>query len=631
MQESFTLYTCGERENLRNTIYPHKVTVLSADDLSGAVVNDHVAALYRNNHRSNSDFIQSDCIMLDLDNTHTDDPAGWKQLADIEATFPGVAFYAVGSRNHMKVKNGAAARPKYHIYFPIHTVTDTERYRYLKEWIISIFPYFDVNARDSARVFVGVENPKVFSCEGAKMRIDEYLILYAPAPVGPVYGVDTADKQPIAFGRPISVGERNNELYRYAFKLYMTGLSRVEVHTLTAAYNNQLDDPLENEEITTIVNSACSKEFDRESMIRKAEAVMEFAQVAAESKADTSTVICLADIEERDPEWLIDGYIPKGEITVLAGDGGVGKTFVWCAIVAAISSGRRPFVLNNTFTDSIEQEPRKVMYFSSEDSNESVLRPRIRKSGANLVNIVTIDSAQEEFQNVKLNSPYLETLIDQYRPALVIFDPLQSFLPPGADMKSRAQMRTAMAKLHVYGEKYGTTFLIIMHTNKQQNVWGRTRLADSADIWDIARSVLICGEADSKSHLKYLSQEKSSYGKLSQTVLFRIEGNAAAYVRYTDKRDREYVRAASKSTSTAPKREAAERFILEYLEEHGEVPVSEIDAAAAAFDITESTLRDAKTNLKQNGKIHYPVTSTGKGKGTSWYISLTHTVGGQIE
>lgn len=463
------------------------------------------------------------------------------------------------------------------------------------------------------------------------MRIDEYLILFAPAPVGPVCGADTADKQPVVFGRPINAGERNNELYRYAFKLYVSGLSREEVHILTSAYNSQLEDPLSRAEINTLVNSACSKEFDRESMIRKAEAVMEFAQVAAESKANNSTVICLADVEEREPEWLIDRYIPKREITVLAGDGGVGKTFVWCAIVAAISSGRRPFVLNNAFSDGIEQEPQKVMYFSSEDSNESVLRPRLRNSGANLLNIITIDSAQEDFQKVKLNSSYLEALIDQYRPALVVFDPLQSFLPDRTDMSARNHMRQAMAKLHIYGENYGTTFLIIMHTNKQQNVWGRTRLADSADIWDISRSVLICGAADSKSHVKYLSQEKSSYGKLSQTVIFRIEGNTTAYIGNTDKRDRDYVRAASKNASTAPEREAAERFILEYLEEHGEVPVSEIDEVAAGNFITDHTLRRAKEQLKKDHKIQTRAVSTGKGKGVTRYISLLHTVGGQIE
>lgn len=47
-----------------------------------------------------------------------------------------------------------------------------------------------------------------------------------------------------------------------------------------------------------------------------------------------------------------------------------------------------------------------------------------------LENIVTIDSTHEDFQKVKLNSAYLGSLIEAHRPALVIFDPLQSFLPP---------------------------------------------------------------------------------------------------------------------------------------------------------------------------------------------------------
>ena len=264
------------------------------------------------------------------------------------------------------------------------------------------------------------------------------------------------------------------------------------------------------------------------------------------------------------------------------------------------------------------------MYFSSEDSNEAVLLPRLRASGAELCNIVTIDSAHEDFQKEKLNSTYLESLIAAYRPALVIFDPLQSFLPPRADMSARNQMREAMARLHVYGEKYGTTFLIIMHTNKQQKVWGRTRLADSADIWDISRSVLICGEASDKGMTRYLSQEKSSYGKVMQTVLFRIDGNAASFVGYTDKRDQQFVRAANKTGSETPERDAAEQFILEYLEENGESSVKDIDSAATGNFISPATLRRAKERLKKRQKIAVHMKSGGKGKGGEWYVSLLH-------
>ena len=191
------------------------------------------------------------------------------------------------------------------------------------------------------------------------MRIDEYLLCYTTPPAQATHNnvISAETKEPIAFGRPISVAHRNTELYRYAFKLYMTGRSREEVRILTEAYNNQLEEPLDDEEIHTLVNSACKKELDREQFIRRAEAAIEFAEAAAaENKADSSTVICLADIEEIEPEWLIEGYIPKGEITVLAGDGGVGKTFVWCAIAAAISSGQRAFVLNNSFVEEAARE-----------------------------------------------------------------------------------------------------------------------------------------------------------------------------------------------------------------------------------------------------------------------------------
>lgn len=337
---------------------------------------------------------------------------------------------------------------------------------------------------------------------------------------------------------------------------------------------------------------------------------------------DDTDVTCLEDVEEREPEWLIQGYIPKGEITVLAGDGGTGKTFVWCNIAAAISSGSICFMLNNLFQEHPQQNPQKVMYFSAEDSNEAVLRPRLRENGAVLKNIVTLDSTDERFQNVKLDSAFLERLIAKHRPVLCIFDPLQAFLPRGVNMIARNDMRQAMSKLHVYGEKYGTTFLIIMHTNKKSDVSGRSRLADSADIWDIARSVLIAGKTDATGTTRYVSHEKSSYGKEGQTVLFRIAGkNAVEFASYSDKHDRDFVQAAAKESRTAPTKEACEQFIIDYLTDHGKVPMNELDEAAKVYYATH-TVRDAKASLKAAEKIVIHAAGEGNKKGVKWLISL---------
>lgn len=160
--QQITLYASSYRGNERNALYPLKIEVNSVDDLCRAVAFDHVCAEYRNSHRAITDFIHSDCLMLDLDNTHSENPADWKTLEHVKAAFPGVPFYAVESRNHMKIKDGKAARPKYHLYFAINDTSDRDTYAQWKAWAISVFPFFDMNAKDAARFFFGVESPKVY-------------------------------------------------------------------------------------------------------------------------------------------------------------------------------------------------------------------------------------------------------------------------------------------------------------------------------------------------------------------------------------------------------------------------------------------------------------------------------------
>jgi hypothetical protein len=40
-------------------------------------------------------------------------------------------------------------------------------------------------------------------------------------------------------------------------------------------------------------------------------------------------LVSMANIQEKSPEWLIVDYIPKYQITVMAGEGGSGKTSVF--------------------------------------------------------------------------------------------------------------------------------------------------------------------------------------------------------------------------------------------------------------------------------------------------------------
>lgn len=61
----------------------------------------------------------------------------------------------------MREKNGKAARPKFHILFPIDHMTDAVAYSNMKKLVNTIFPYFGTNALDAARFFFATAGSEV--------------------------------------------------------------------------------------------------------------------------------------------------------------------------------------------------------------------------------------------------------------------------------------------------------------------------------------------------------------------------------------------------------------------------------------------------------------------------------------
>ena len=96
-------------------------------------------------------------------------------------------------------------------------------------------------------------------------------------------------------------------------------------------------------------------------------------------------------------------------------------------------------------------------------------------------------------------------------------------------------------------------------------MWGRKRIADSSDIWDGSRSVLMVGTCPD-SNMRYISQEKSNYGRLQDTVLYTLNENCVpVFESYSEKKDRDFVLAEAKEKTVRPAVEDAKDFILETL------------------------------------------------------------------
>lgn len=186
-----------------------------------------LCAKYKGNERGIANFQYSDCIPMDCDNDHSDNLEDWKGPEDVQKAFPSVAFAVCFSRNHMKEKDGKAARQKFHCYFPIGRISCAEQYVALKKHIRKTFPEFDANALDAGRFLFGVENPQVMYFKGKK-TVDKLFIL---------------------------AGERNGTLHKKACQLIKRH-GEVEAKAHFDAEAAKCVPPLERQELDAIWQSA---------------------------------------------------------------------------------------------------------------------------------------------------------------------------------------------------------------------------------------------------------------------------------------------------------------------------------------------------------------------------------------
>lgn len=327
----------------------------------------------------------------------------------------------------------------------------------------------------------------------------------------------------------------------------------------------------------------------------------------------------LSEFQEEEATWLVPGWIPEGQITLIAADGGTGKTTLWVNIVAALSSGK-PCILD---PPGFVREPVKVAFCTTEDSIRKKLLKKLRQAGANLSNITAMDMAADKsgaLRLFKFGSSEMERFVKYFKPVACVFDPVQGFIPPEINMGSRNAMRDCMAPLITLGEENGTTFLVICHTNKRKGASGRDRIADSADLWDISRSVIMAGYTEEEG-VRYLSNEKNNYAQLQETVLFSIDDRGQIIKEGTSwKRDRDFIQDAARAASV-PQREDCKEFLIQTIQEAGGgMPTADLEAKAKQAGYSYTAIKRAKGDLKKVGRVSY--FHTGSNDDRVWHIKL---------
>lgn len=242
----FTLYSANIVGNPCNCSYPNKTIVTDATALCTAVCHDYVCAEYKNSYRNGENFLETDCLPVDCDNDHSENPADWVVPGDIMEAFPGVSFAVHYSRSNMKEKNGKPARPKFHVLFPIDRMTDATAYSDMKKLVNAIFPYFDTKALDAARFFFGTACAEVELFPGS-MNLTEFL-----------EGDDFDASLPNGYltGLAIPEGSRNATMSRFAGRVIKKYGDSEDAYQCFLDESEKCTPPLDDSELSVIWHSA---------------------------------------------------------------------------------------------------------------------------------------------------------------------------------------------------------------------------------------------------------------------------------------------------------------------------------------------------------------------------------------
>lgn len=180
-------------------------------------------------------------------------------------------------------------------------------------------------------------------------------------------------------------------------------------------------------------------------------------------RSSTVMAVPLSTVHPREVEYLWFPYLPKGKLTTLDGDPGIGKSWFTLAMAAHVSTGR------NFPGDpaGMRRAPGTVLILNSEDDPADTTRPRLDILHGDVSKIFI---ASDFFTlDQKAGLAKLRGLILETGAQLVIIDPIQAWMGGKVDMNKANELRAVMGPIGHLAAETGCAIVIVRHVRKSSS------------------------------------------------------------------------------------------------------------------------------------------------------------------
>lgn len=181
-------------------------------------------------------------------------------------------------------------------------------------------------------------------------------------------------------------------------------------------------------------------------------------------------------IETLDPLW--PGVIYRNYINLLAGEPGVGKSVLQCALAAIVSTGGQWPCSNQ------RAEKGTVLFLTAEDRPEDVIVPRLIAAGADLTRVHflrgMISSTGEEREIDLVGSlPILADAMKRTGATLVCVDPITAYESRDVDSHKNSDVRGMLKPVQSLMSEHKAALWAVTHFNKNTGTSGLNRIMGS--------------------------------------------------------------------------------------------------------------------------------------------------------
>lgn len=362
---------------------------------------------------------------------------------------------------------------------------------------------------------------------------------------------------------PIVGRRRDDYMRRFVVGLAAQGLTKAEIRPLASLYSETLFKPaFSKDRIKTAVTTVW-KQFQEEGLF------------------DT-----MDNVTPRDVRFLWNPYLVEGAVNLLEGDPGVGKTYLLCALAAAISSG-------GSLPGRPTGKPANVLFMSAEDDPETTLVKRLGKLGADLGRI---SFATRYFRLEEEALGWLESHIVERNAKLAILDPLFAYMQGGIDMNKANETRPFMSRLRELAQATECTIVGLRHLAKADKEKAIFRGLGSVDIAAAVRSIVQVGYHPDKPDVRVMCHEKHNLSARGASQMYTLKGGGhnevpdLTWEGECDLTAADLGRPIAKPGRPAIASTNARTFVMQFLSA-GPRPKGDLEDAALCLDIKDTTLR----------------------------------------